>query len=164
MNSTFKDCRVGADARLGGDKGIDFSRLMSESRVAFAAMGVGVMNAAFEYARDYAKERKAFGVPIATKQAIAFILADMAIEIDAARLLVWEAAYKLDKGGDALKESYLAKNYVAQERAQGHRQRRAGARRPRLHPRASGRDVAAQRARIFRDRRNRNGLNGPRRR
>jgi len=111
---TFKDCRVGADARLGGDKGIDFSRLMSESRVALAAMGVGVMNAAFEYARDYAKERKAFGVPIATKQAIAFILADMAIEIDAARLLVWEAAFELDKGRDALKESYLAKNYVAQ--------------------------------------------------
>ena len=110
---TLKDCHVGADARLGGDKGIDFSRLMSESRVAFAAMGVGVMNASFEYARDYAKERKAFGVPIATKQAIAFILADMAIEIDAARLLVWEAAYKLDKGIDALKESYLAKNYVA---------------------------------------------------
>jgi acyl-CoA dehydrogenase len=109
----LKDCRVGADARLGGDKGIDFSRLMSESRVALAAMGVGVMNAAFEYARDYAKERKAFGVPIATKQAIAFILADMAIEIDAARLLVWEAAFTLDKGGDALKESYLAKNYVA---------------------------------------------------
>jgi acyl-CoA dehydrogenase len=109
----LKDCRVGADARLGGDKGIDFSRLMSESRVALAAMGVGVMNAAFEYARDYAKERKAFGVPIATKQAIAFILADMAIEIDAARLLVWEAAFNLDKGGDALKESYLAKNYIA---------------------------------------------------
>ncbi len=111
---TLKDCRVGADARLGGDKGIDFSRLMSESRVAFAAMGVGVMSAAFDYARDYAKERKAFGVPIATKQAIAFMLADMAIEIDAARLLVWEAAYELDNGDDALKESYLAKNYVAQ--------------------------------------------------
>ncbi|MDO8433774.1 MAG: acyl-CoA dehydrogenase family protein [Candidatus Binatus sp.] len=110
---TLNDCRVDADARLGGDKGIDFSRLMSESRVAFAAMGVGVANAAYEYARDYAKERKAFGVPIATKQAIAFILADMAIEIDASRLLIWEAAAKLDKGGDALKESYLAKNYVA---------------------------------------------------
>ncbi len=109
----LKDCRVEADARLGGDRGIDFSRLMSESRVALAAMGVGVMNAAFEYARDYAKERKAFGVPIATKQAIAFMLADMAIEIDAARLLAWEAAFKLDQGGDALKESYLAKNYVA---------------------------------------------------
>jgi alkylation response protein AidB-like acyl-CoA dehydrogenase len=110
---TLKDCRVEADARVGGDKGINFSRLMSESRVAFAAMGVGVSNAAYEYARDYAKERKAFGVPIATKQAIAFILADMAIEIDASRLLIWEAAAILDKGGDALKESYLAKNYVA---------------------------------------------------
>ena len=92
----------------GRRQGIDFSRLMSQSRVAMAAMGVGVARAAFEYARDYAKERKAFGVPIATKQAIAFMLADMAIEIDAARLLVWEAASQLDKGADALKESYLA--------------------------------------------------------
>ena len=110
---TLKDCAVPADARLGGDNGINFSRLMSEARIALSAMGVGVMNAAFEYARDYAKERKAFGVPIATKQAIAFILADMAIEIDAARLLIWEAAYRLDHGDDALKESYLAKNYLA---------------------------------------------------
>ena len=110
----LRGCRVGAEARLGGENGADFTRTMSQSRVAMAAMGVGVAHAAFDYARDYAKERNAFGVPIATKQAIAFILADMAIEIDAARLLVWEAAFKLDKGGDALKESYLAKNYVAQ--------------------------------------------------
>jgi acyl-CoA dehydrogenase len=110
---TLENCRVGADARLGGDKGINFSRLMSEARIAIAALGVGLMRAAFEYARDYAKERKAFGMYIAQKQAIAFILADMAIEIDAARLLVWEAASRLDKGEDALKESYLAKNYVA---------------------------------------------------
>jgi acyl-CoA dehydrogenase len=110
----LKDCRVGADARLGGDKRIDFSRLMSETRIAISALAVGMMNAAYEYARDYAKERKAFGVPIATKQAIAFMLADMAIEIDAARLLVWEAAARLDKGDDALEESYLAKHYVAQ--------------------------------------------------
>ena len=110
---TLDNCKVAGDARIGGDKGIDFSRLMSEARVGFAAMAIGVMRAAFEYARDYSKERKAFGVPIATKQAIAFMLADMAIEIDAARLLVWEAASKLDKGRDALKETYLAKNYVA---------------------------------------------------
>jgi len=110
---TPRDCRVGADARLGGDKRANFSRLMSEGRVALSAMAVGMMNAAYEYARDYAKERKAFGAAIATKQAIAFMLADMAIEIDAARLLVWEAASHLDKGEDALKESYLAKNYVA---------------------------------------------------
>ena len=54
-----------------------------------------------------------FGVPIATKQAVAFMLADMAIEIDAARLLVWEAAWHLDRGEDAHRESYLARNYVA---------------------------------------------------
>jgi acyl-CoA dehydrogenase len=109
----LKGCRVGAEARLGGEGGADFTRVMSQSRVAMAAMGVGVAHAAFDYARDYAKERKAFGVPIATKQAVAFMLADMAIEIDAARLLVWEAAWHLDRGEDAHKESYLARNYVA---------------------------------------------------
>jgi acyl-CoA dehydrogenase len=108
------DCRVRAEARLGGDGGINFGRLLSESRVALAAMAVGVARAAFEYARDYAKERKAFGAAIATKQAIAFMLAEMAIEIDAARLLVWEAASHLDKGEDAVKESYQARNYAAQ--------------------------------------------------
>jgi alkylation response protein AidB-like acyl-CoA dehydrogenase len=79
-----------------------------------AAMAVGVARAAFEYARDYAKQRKSFGVPIATKQAIAFMLAEMAVEIDATRLLVWEAASRLDKGEDALKESAQARNYAAQ--------------------------------------------------
>jgi len=111
---TLRDCRVPADARLGGDKGINFARLLSESRVAMAAMAVGVARAAFDYARDYAKERKAFGVPIATKQAIAFMLAEMATEIDATRLLVWEAASRLDKSEDALKESSQARNYAAQ--------------------------------------------------
>jgi acyl-CoA dehydrogenase len=105
--------RVGAEARLGGEGGADFARVMSQSRVAMAALGVGVARAAFEYARDYARERKAFGVPIATKQAVAFMLADMAIEIDAARLLAWEAAWHLDRGADSFKESYLARNYVA---------------------------------------------------
>lgn len=106
-------CRVPAEARLGGELGINFNRLIGQSRVALSAMGVGLMRSAFEYARDYARERKAFGAPIATKQAIAFILADMAIEIDASRLLVLDAAARLDKADDSLKESYLARNYVA---------------------------------------------------
>ncbi len=109
----FEHCRVTSENRLGGERGINFARLLSESRVAMSAMAVGVARAAFEYARDYAKERKAFGVPIATKQAIAFMLADMAIEIDAMRLLTWEAASWLDKGLDALKESSQARNYAA---------------------------------------------------
>jgi acyl-CoA dehydrogenase len=110
----LEQCRVEAGACLGGERGINFPRLLSQSRVALAAMAVGVARASFEYARDYAKERKAFGAPIATKQAIAFMLAEMAIEIDAARLLVWEAAWHLDRGEDGLKESYQARNYAAQ--------------------------------------------------
>jgi alkylation response protein AidB-like acyl-CoA dehydrogenase len=76
--------------------------------VALAAVAVGVARAAFEVARDYAKERHAFGVPIASKQAIAFKLADMSIEIDGARLLAWEAAAALDRGDDGLREATLA--------------------------------------------------------
>jgi len=101
--------RVPASARLGGDKGADLRRVLNQGRVALAAMAVGVARAAFEVARDYAKERIVFGVPVATKQAIAFKLADMAIEIDAARLLAWEAAWKLDRGEDVTREALLAK-------------------------------------------------------
>ena len=71
-------------------------------------MAVGLARAAFEVARDYAKQREAFGAPIATKQAIAFKLADMLIEIDGARLLAWEAAWRLDRGLDAGRAASLA--------------------------------------------------------
>jgi alkylation response protein AidB-like acyl-CoA dehydrogenase len=77
--------------------------------VGLAAMAVGVAKASYEYAREYAKQRETFGAPIATRQAIAFMLAEMAMEIDGVRLLVWEAAWKLDKGQDATRECYLAK-------------------------------------------------------
>jgi alkylation response protein AidB-like acyl-CoA dehydrogenase len=110
---TFDQCRVPAENRLGEENGINFARLLSESRVAMAALAVGVARAAFDYARDYAKERKAFGAAIASKQAIAFMLSEMAIEVDAMRLLGWEAASWLDKGRDAVKESYQARNYAA---------------------------------------------------
>jgi acyl-CoA dehydrogenase len=100
-------------ARLGGEQPADTARLLAQSRAALAAMAVGISRAAFEYARDYAKERHAFGAPIATKQAIAFMLAEMAIEVDAARLLTWQAASMLDKELDALNESSRAKHYAA---------------------------------------------------
>ena len=104
--------RVDADARLGDDDRA-LRGLVLRGRVALAATAVGVARAAYEISRDYAKERHAFGGPIATKQAIAFKLADMAIEIDAARLLTWEAAWRLDQGLDALREVTLA-HYKAQ--------------------------------------------------
>jgi len=110
---SLENCRVPAANRLGGDAGCNFAKLMNYSRVGLAAMAVGVARAAFEYARDYAKDRKAFGVAIGQKQAIAFMLAEMALEIDATRLLAWEAAWKLDRGEDATREAYLAKNYAA---------------------------------------------------
>jgi alkylation response protein AidB-like acyl-CoA dehydrogenase len=70
---------------------------------------VGLSRAAYDYALAYAKDRQAFGVPIAQKQAIAFMLAEMATEIEAIRLLVWEAAWKIDKGADdAARAAYLA--------------------------------------------------------
>ncbi|WP_119068512.1 acyl-CoA dehydrogenase family protein [Aggregatilinea lenta] len=109
---TLNGVCVGADCRLGGEAGIQFSRLMARSQVALAAMAVGVMRAALDYAIDYAKEREQFGAAIATKQAIAFMLAECAIEVDATRLMVWEAAWKLDQGQDASKEAYLAKRYA----------------------------------------------------
>jgi len=104
--------QVVAEARLGGPTGPHLRALIARGRVGLAAMAVGVARAAFELARDYAKERQAFGAPIATKQAIAFKLADMAIEIDGARLLVWEAAARLDAGADATREAALAMHQV----------------------------------------------------
>lgn len=109
----FEDCRLAPAQRLGGEKGADFNRLLNYSRVGLASMAVGVARAAFEYARDYAKDRRAFGVAIAQKQAIAFMLAQMAIEIDASRLLAWEAAWRLDRGEDGTREAVLAQQYAA---------------------------------------------------
>ncbi|HIE17107.1 MAG TPA: acyl-CoA dehydrogenase [Dehalococcoidia bacterium] len=108
----LKDCRVSKGNRLGAENGCDFARIMNCSRVALAAMAVGVARAAFEYSRDYAKERVAFGEPIAARQAIAFMLAEMAIEIDATRLMVWEAAWKLDRREEATREASLVKLYA----------------------------------------------------
>lgn len=120
---TFDNCRVPATARLAGS----LAPILNRSRVALAALAVGVARAAFEYARDYAKERRAFGSAIAQKQAIAFMLAEMALEIDAARLLTWETAWKIDVGQDiaadtsasgagtvssATREACIARNYA----------------------------------------------------
>ncbi len=103
---------VPAGARLGGERGSDLRQIVARGRVALSALGVGVARAAFEIARDYAKERQTFGAPIATRQAIAFKLADLAIEIDGARLLTWEAAWRLDQGEPALREASLALQQV----------------------------------------------------
>lgn len=99
--------------RIGGEAGTNYSTILSRSRIALGAMAVGLARAAFEYARDYAKERVQFGVPIATKQAIAFRLADVATEIDAARLLAWEAAWNADNDKPLMQPAAILKHYVS---------------------------------------------------
>ncbi|MBP6440398.1 MAG: acyl-CoA dehydrogenase family protein [Caldilineaceae bacterium] len=108
----FNQVRVAKSARLGGLKGIRIQKLLTLSRITLAALAVGMARAAYEYAVNYAKERVAFGEPIAHRQSIAFMLANMRIEIEATRLMVWEAAYKFDEGEDAAKAAFLAKNYA----------------------------------------------------
>ena len=109
---TLADCRVPAENRLGGPAGIDFSLILNHSRVALGAAAVGLARAGFEYARDYAKQRVQFGEPIAHRQSIAFMLADMATEVDEARLLVWEVAWLLDQGKDATRDATIMKQQV----------------------------------------------------
>ena len=78
-------------------------------RLALASLAIGMSRAALDYAIDYAKERDVFGVKVAQKQAIAFMLAEMATEIEAIRLFTWEAAWMLDTGNpEAPKQAYLA--------------------------------------------------------
>jgi len=105
----LENVKVPVANRVGGASGMDFDLVLGSMRVATAAAAVGVANAAFEYSKEYAKEREAFGVKVAQKQAIAFMLAEMRTEIEASRLLNWEAAWKLDQGHeDAVNEAYLA--------------------------------------------------------
>ncbi len=103
------DVRIPKGNRLGGVEGHSFEPVQAAFWLANAAMALGVSRAAFEYARDYAKDREAFGVKIAQKQAIAFMLAEMATEMEAIRMLTWEAAWMMDAGkADAFKQAYLA--------------------------------------------------------
>lgn len=112
---TLDRVEVSAADRLGGEAGIDARRLVAASRVALSAVMVGLSRAVMEYAIPYAKDREAFGEAIARKQAIAFMLSDMAIEVDAMRWMVWKAASQLERGLDATRSAHLARVYCARE-------------------------------------------------
>lgn len=106
---TLNAVRVPAAERLGGPEGHDFQPLLSGMRVATAGLALGVARAAFEYSSAYAKDREVFGSKVAQKQSIAFMIAEMATELEAIRLLAWEAAWLLDqRRPEAHKAAYLA--------------------------------------------------------
>jgi acyl-CoA dehydrogenase len=110
------EVRVPADRRLG-DEGDGFRGLMQtfdRSRVTLGASATGLARAALEYATTYARERVQFGKPIAEHQAVSFRLADMALRVDASRLLVWRAARLLDAGERATAEAAMAKLHASE--------------------------------------------------
>lgn len=107
---------VAEDRRLG-QEGQGFRGLMKtfdRSRVTLAASATGLARAALDYATQYAKERIQFGRPIAEHQAVAFRLADMALRVDASRLLAWRAATMLDRGERATTEAAMAKLHASE--------------------------------------------------
>lgn len=109
----FENVTLEPSAKLGGAVGINFQNIIDRQNIALAAAAVGVARGAFEYARDYAKQRQQFGRAIAQNQSIAFMLAEMAIEIDATRLMVWECAWKADQGLDGVsRDAYLTRQYA----------------------------------------------------
>ena len=111
----FEEVKVPAENLLGKEgEGFKIAMItLDYTRPSIAAFAVGVARAAFELAMQYSKERVQFGVPIAMNQAIHFLLADMAMEIEAARLLTYKGAWVLDQGKRNTKESSFAKAFAA---------------------------------------------------
>ena len=119
----FTDCRVPAGSLLGaeGEGFVNSLQILDGGRISIAALGLGMAQGAYECALRYAKQRKQFGKPIADFQAIQFKLADMATQIEAARLLTYQAAWIADRAiasGDGnlrfTRESSMAKLYAGE--------------------------------------------------
>ena len=112
----FENCRIPASCLLG-QEGDGYRIALSNleaGRIGIAAQSVGMARSALDAAVKYAKERVAFGVPLTGHQAVSFRLADMATQVDAARLLVWRAAMLKDAGKPCLKEASMAKMFASE--------------------------------------------------
>jgi len=112
---SFNDVRIPAENLLGEENhGFKLAMMtLDRTRPGVAAMAVGIARAAFEFATEYSKERVQFGVPIAMHQAIQFMIADMATDVEASRLLTWKAATQLDQGQRNTLVSSHAKRFAA---------------------------------------------------
>jgi len=112
----FEDCRIPAVNRLGEEgRGMRiFLEILDHGRIGVAAQALGIAQAVLDKSTDYAGQRKQFGSTIGTNQGISFRLADLATEIDAARLLVYRAAFLADRGLPFRKEASMAKLYATE--------------------------------------------------
>ncbi|HTZ76143.1 MAG TPA: acyl-CoA dehydrogenase [Candidatus Aquilonibacter sp.] len=112
----FEDCEVPAENLIGkeGEGFVDALRILDGGRISIAALGLGMAQGAFDAALKYSKERKQFGKPISDFQAIQWKLADMAVQIEAGRALIWRAATTKDAGKNTTLASSMAKLYCAE--------------------------------------------------
>jgi alkylation response protein AidB-like acyl-CoA dehydrogenase len=112
----FDECRIPAANLLGEEGEGDrlFLRTLDGGRIGIGAMALGLAQAAYEAASAYAKEREQFGRPIGSFQGIAFKIADMATQIDAARLMVYRAAWLKDQGQPYSTEAAMAKLFASE--------------------------------------------------
>lgn len=112
----FEDCRISEDNMLGeeGQGFVQAMKILDGGRISIAAMSLGIAAGAYECSLKYSKEREQFGKPISSFQAISFKLADLVTEIQAARLLIWQAAQMLNAGENVTKKSAMAKYYASE--------------------------------------------------
>lgn len=100
-------------ARLGGNEGLDYAEFIALSRLGWSALAVGATQAVLDYVIPYANERQAFGEPISHKQAVAFMIANIGIELEGMRLALWRAASLAARGKPFVREAALARNLCA---------------------------------------------------
>ncbi|WP_111655984.1 acyl-CoA dehydrogenase family protein [Isoalcanivorax indicus] len=110
----LENVKVSAAQRLGSDD-FDYRKFIDLGTLAWCALAVGNAQAVLDYVIPYCNERKAFGEPISHRQAVAFLIADMAIEVDAMRMLTWRAVSRAEQGKDFQREAYLARILVKEK-------------------------------------------------
>ncbi|QJD80256.1 acyl-CoA dehydrogenase family protein [Spirosoma rhododendri] len=112
----FEDCRISDSQRLGavGDGFVQSLKVLDGGRISIAALSLGIAWGAYDAALAYAQERQQFGQPIASFQGISFKLADMATDVEAAKLLTYQAADLKDEGKTVTKQSAMAKLFASE--------------------------------------------------
>ena len=114
---TFDNVRLKSDALLGDDLGVvDYQEFIDRAQLAWCSLALGTSQAVLDYVIEYCNERVAFGEPISNRQAVAFLIANIAIELEGMRLLVWRAASRAERGLSFHREAYLART-LCQEKA-----------------------------------------------
>ena len=111
---TFADATLPADSLLGEGR-FDLQRFIDLSRIGICALAVGTCQGVLDYVKAYCNDRTAFGEPITNRQSVAFMIADMAIELEAMRLMTWRAASRAEQGLDFHEQAYLAKAFCAEQ-------------------------------------------------